>query len=364
MIFRWCALLIGTLLVTAQAISEPLPLVGTTWRWIGAHGVPMAQDLDVPSPSHYSLELGADGRYAVRADCNRGQGTYASQGDGIRFAPGPMTLAECGPQSFANHFLELLSQVSEMRQAGDRLTLTVAEQGGVMEFEGRQPITLAGTTWLVRAYNNGKEAVVSILKGSTVTAAFAKDGAISGLAGCNRYSAGYHVTADKITIGPARTTRKACRDPEGVMEQESRFLAALEAAGVYQIDGERLQLRADNGSLLVDLVSAVAGVLKMPEGATLPPDASVRIQIQNVSLADAPAKIIGEQILSSTGTEATAGFEVEFDPAVIDPDDSYTVSARVTDPEDKLLFVSTSSHPVITRGSPQLNVSVDLEAAR
>jgi putative lipoprotein len=148
------------------------------------------------------------------------------------------------------------------------------------------------------------------------------------------------------------------------MEQESRFLAALEAAGVYQIDGERLHLRADNGSLLVDLVSAVAEVLKMPEGATLPPDASVRIQIQDVSLADAPAKVIGEQILSSTGTEATAGFEVEFDPAVIDPDDSYTVSARVTDPEDKLLFVSTSSHPVITRGSPQLNVSVDLEAAR
>jgi uncharacterized lipoprotein YbaY len=275
-----------------------------------------------------------------------------------------MTLAECGPQSFANRFLELLAQVSGMRQAGDRLTLTLSEQGGAMDFEGRQPITLAGTSWLVRAYNNGQEAVVSILKGSTVTAAFAKDDTISGLAGCNRYSAGYEISAGKITIGPARTTRKACRDPEGIMDQESRLLAALAASSAYRIEGERLQLRADDGALQVDLVSAVTGVLKMPEGAVLPSDGSVRIQIQDVSLADAPAKVIGEQIWSSTGKEAPAGFEVEFDPAAIDPANSYTIAARVTDPEDRLLFVSTSSHPVITRGSPQFDLSVDLEAAR
>jgi heat shock protein HslJ len=45
-----------------------------------------------------------------------------------------------------------------------------------------------------------------------------------------------------IDIGPAVTTRMACSDPEGIMEQEMEYLAALEMASSYQFEDDRLIL--------------------------------------------------------------------------------------------------------------------------
>ncbi len=38
-------------------------------------------------------------------------------------------------------------------------------------------------------------------------------------------------------------------DPEGVMEQEAQFLAALQSAGNYQIEGNVLELRTMDDAL-------------------------------------------------------------------------------------------------------------------
>ena len=40
-------------------------------------------------------------------------------------------------------------------------------------------------------YNNGKQAVVSVTPGTTLTANFGADGMLSGGAGCNDYAASY-----------------------------------------------------------------------------------------------------------------------------------------------------------------------------
>jgi heat shock protein HslJ len=45
---------------------------------------------------------------------------------------------------------------------------------------------------------------------------------------------------------------KMCNDPEGVMDQESQFLAALESAATYKIEGTRLELRTADGALAAD----------------------------------------------------------------------------------------------------------------
>jgi heat shock protein HslJ len=47
----------------------------------------------------------------------------------------------------------------------------------------------------------------------------------------------------------------ACLD-EGVMEQEAAFLAALERVVRFEIDGDSLRLRADDGALQVDFRGA------------------------------------------------------------------------------------------------------------
>ena len=57
---------------------------------------------------------------------------------------------------------------------------------------------------------------------------------------------------EKITIGPLASTMKFCNDPEGVMDQEAQYLAALQSAATYRIEGNRLELRTADGALAAD----------------------------------------------------------------------------------------------------------------
>jgi heat shock protein HslJ len=40
-----------------------------------------------------------------------------------------------------------------------------------------------------------------------------------------------------------------CSEPEGVMDQEGQYLAALQSAAKYQIEGNVLQLRTSDDAL-------------------------------------------------------------------------------------------------------------------
>ena len=80
---------------------------------------------------------------------------------------------------------------------------------------------------------------------------FAADGTLSGTSGCNSYSGGYKVDGDMISIGPLANTDMGCVEPEGVMEQEAQFLAALQTAATYQIEGDVLEMRTTDGALAV-----------------------------------------------------------------------------------------------------------------
>jgi heat shock protein HslJ len=105
----------------------------------------------------------------------------------------------------------------------------------------------------VLAYNNGKQAVVSVLAETKLTAVFGKGGSLTGFAGCNDYNASYKAAAPKISIGPVASTRKHCEEPAGVGEQETSYLAALETAATYRVEGSRLELRTADGGLAVEL---------------------------------------------------------------------------------------------------------------
>ena len=63
---------------------------------------------------------------------------------------------------------------------------------------------LAGTQWQVLAYNNGRNAVVSVQIGTELTASFEDDGILLGNAGCNDYFADYTTDDGTITIGDYR----------------------------------------------------------------------------------------------------------------------------------------------------------------
>jgi heat shock protein HslJ len=93
-----------------------------------------------------------------------------------------------------------------------------------------------------------RDAVSSPLPDTEVTAVFGEDGTLTGSAGCNTYRATYEADRGTITIGEPAATRKACAEPEGVMEQEQAYLAALPQATSYRVEGSSLSLLTAEGT--------------------------------------------------------------------------------------------------------------------
>jgi hypothetical protein len=100
---------------------------------------------------------------------------------------------------------------------------------------------LEGTTWLLD----------KTIPGSEITILFA-NGKVSGSAGCNSYNGNYQAAGTEgkntITFGPLATTRMACDQP--LMEQEQLYLAALESATEYTVEGFALTITYPGGSLI------------------------------------------------------------------------------------------------------------------
>lgn len=74
---------------------------------------------------------------------------------------------------------------------------------------------------------------------------FAAENRLSGVGACNRLTGSYAAGQKQaLHIGPVAATRMACPG----MERESEFIAALESATHYDMDGPMLLL-LDNGEL-------------------------------------------------------------------------------------------------------------------
>ncbi|WP_169311931.1 META domain-containing protein [Deinococcus maricopensis] len=67
---------------------------------------------------------------------------------------------------------------------------------------------------------------------------------VSGLAGCNTYTASYAARADLLTFARVITTKKAC--PDQVLSLEERYLNVLRGVRRYELRGRTLVLHAGN----------------------------------------------------------------------------------------------------------------------
>ena len=106
--------------------------------------------------------------------------------------------------------------------------------------------------------------------------------------------------------------------------------------------------------------AAVSGNIVSQESVTLPEGATVQVQIQDVSLADAPAKVVGEQSIDGSGEHLPIAYEVAYDPAGIEDRNAYSMSVRIEDAEGKLIYISDTNTPVITRDNPTEDVDINV----
>ncbi len=338
-----------------SAAGSPPP--GTVWRWERLTG-PGA--IDVDRPGNYTIEFRTDGRYAVRADCNTGSGGYAAEGDSLTLQPAATTMKACPDGSLDRTFLAALAGVGRWTLEREQLVLHVAD-GRTLVFSASRPVELTGK-WHVGGYNNGKQAVVSVKQGGALWIEFT-DGRVAGSAGCNRFGGAYTSDGETISFGPSAVTRKMCAG-DGIMEQEQAFLAALATVATSSVENGRLQLRTAAGALAIDAFPAVTGTIGYLQRIALPDDARIVVQVRDVSRADVAADVIGETTFRSGGKQVPIAFVVPYDPAAIDERHDYSIHVQIRSAAGDLLFVTTTSHRVITRDHPAEDVEVIVEPIR
>lgn len=224
------------------ATTQPVPSIeGPGWRLIPADGgAPVAM---------VRFEAG---RVHGFGGCNQFTGAYTIEGDQVKLDSLASTMMACDAavMEAESTFLAALGGAHRLSFDAGQLTLAAMSNAGArLVFEPVPTPSLGGVTWDVTGFNNGRQAVVSPLTGTTLQLSF-EDGAVVGHAGCNRFRAAYQQDGNSLSIEPPAATRMFC-DGEGIMEQEQQFLDALATATTWTIERGLLDVhRADGERVL------------------------------------------------------------------------------------------------------------------
>lgn len=130
----WLALPVGCSNLSDGG-SDGDGLAGTSWRLVKIRS--MDDQRHTPDDrSKYTLAFEADGRVDVRADCNRGQGSWSEPAPGqLTFGRLTTTRVMCPSGSLHDRFMRDLGAVRSYRLRDGRLYLSLMADGGVYEFE-------------------------------------------------------------------------------------------------------------------------------------------------------------------------------------------------------------------------------------
>ncbi|PKO05398.1 MAG: hypothetical protein CVU41_12240 [Chloroflexi bacterium HGW-Chloroflexi-3] len=222
-------------------------LENTSWILVELYGQPVLPGTTITLNLNGDTLTGNDG-------CNHYGGSYTSNGDSFSIGEDLMgTLMACEEtiMTQAGDYTSALRKASQYSITDNRLHL-LDENGNTLAIFEAQSQELADTSWLASYVNT--ESSEDIVSSSSIQAAqqtlsFDKAGKISGIAGCNDYFANYEVKDKDLSISAIGSTKMFCGD--GLMAEESAFLAALDKAASYRISSDTLQIFAANGNTLI-----------------------------------------------------------------------------------------------------------------
>jgi heat shock protein HslJ len=265
----------------AAAISS---LADTKWVLSSLEG-----SLPLPD-SPVTLQFNPDGTATGSDGCNRFTTTYTQKGAALTFKqPGASTMMMC-PEP-------VIKQATAFRAALAATTNFLANENILVLLAGDEILatfvadsqSLAGTDWEVVNFNNGRQAVVGLLPDTEIYASFG-DSEVAGNAGCNQYFAGYSVDGNAIEIGTPGRTFRFCPEPPDVMDQEFEYLAALESAATYSIEGDMLWMRTAADEIAVIMKREAIIDLPAPEPTPQAPKGRV-VGAQVLNIRSGPGTV-------------------------------------------------------------------------
>ena len=221
------------MLIVAACSPEDIDqeLNDTLWR------LETIVDADVSDEPDASIAF-AEGEIGGTTGCNTLGGAYRVVPDSDSISIGPLrsSLAACPSEELAAReraMMASLQSAARYEITADGLELKDASGEVISTYSGIEP-DLAGTSWVVIGYNTGSQSVRTVVVGTEITMEFSEDGSMSGSSGCNTFFGDYETSGEYSVVGGQSlaieglaATEMACLEPEGTMEQESQFLAAL-----------------------------------------------------------------------------------------------------------------------------------------
>jgi len=244
------ALPIALLAAACSSSGDDMP---TDFSWMlteiaGPDGT-MASPLTIPTLTF------EDGSVSGNASCNQYFGPYEIDGSSITFGQLASTQMFCGEPGVMDQeaaYLAALASIDTWSMDGETLALSSGDTT-LLRYEAISQ-DLPGSSWDLIAYNNGTGGFQSTVIGVPVTAIFDEDGTLSGSGGCNAYTGSWETDENSIKIGPLASTAMAC-EPD-LMDQETRYLAALQEADTYRVDATTLEMFDAEGTRLVQYLRA------------------------------------------------------------------------------------------------------------
>jgi heat shock protein HslJ len=136
-------------------------------------------------------------------------------------------------EKLVNHRVKVTGMVSHRQgvETGERTVLVVSsirEAKATAQAPAKTvPLSLVGSEWLLEDL-----AGRGVIDNIQATLTFPEAGKVAGNASCNRFFGPAEVSGNAIKLGPLASSRMAC--PEAVMNQETKYLEALQAADRFE----------------------------------------------------------------------------------------------------------------------------------
>ncbi len=242
--------------------GSPFDLKGTAWRLIiegdamdGARA-PTLAFLD------HRLVTGATACRSYVATHRASEGALRFPGKGmLGSSRQPCTKNE---RTLEGEFTDFLTWAREysIDETGGSGRLTIwSIRGKTLTFEPLPQAVegVSDTDWSLTAFVELRldpgawlHRTTKVVQGTEVTIEF-DDHGISGFTGCNVYGGQAMVEEGTITVDQqaVASTAIGCAEPEGLMEQEKRFLSLVQRATRYGIYGDSLFMRTDDDVFLL-----------------------------------------------------------------------------------------------------------------
>ncbi|MBX2841759.1 MAG: META domain-containing protein [Flammeovirgaceae bacterium] len=125
--------------------------------------------------------------------------------------------------------------------------LSSCKSGEKVSNNSKKMTSLKSTSWELYAFEDGK--AITYPDEKKVTLVFDENGKkVSGFAGCNRFFGTAKTERETISFGPMGATKMMCAEP--AMGIEDKFLSMVEQTSAFEIKGDQLLLKSEEGVIL------------------------------------------------------------------------------------------------------------------